>query len=259
MPNSTLLVLCGNAERREGFLGDLSHAGWQGILSASSMSEAAKMIRDAANVCMIVDAELEDIPGLKAVPILRNLCEQTKIIFTAPQNTIGLEAQVRALDVFYYYISSADRTELVAAVKDAIGPPTQGRTGRPPKILIVDDDPDFHHTIRTVLTPAGYSMVSAYSEREGLDMARREKPDIILLDIIMQTTTDGFEFCREAKRDPRIKHTPILGISAIEEKIGIRCPPDREPGLFPVDGYLRKPVTAEQLLSALRRLVPVER
>ena len=94
------------------------------------------------------------------------------------------------------------------------------------------------------------------SEPEGLATARREAPDAILLDIIMESTTDGFEFCREAKRDPKIKHTPILGISAIDERIGLRCPPDCEPGLFPVNGYLRKPVAAEQLLSELHRLIP---
>jgi CheY-like chemotaxis protein len=256
MPKTALFILCGNAERRESFLSALSKEGWLGILSAAGMPEAAKMMRNVTSACVIVDAELEDIPGLKAVPILRSLCEQIKIIFTASENTLDLEAQVRALDVFYYYIGSADRMELVAAVKDAIGAPTRGRAGRPPKVLVVDDDPDFHVTVRTVLSRAGYSMVSAYSEREGLDAARRENPDIILLDIIMQTTTDGFEFCREAKRDPRIKHTPILGISAIEKVIGVHHPPDFDTDLFPVDGFLSKPVTPEKLFAELERLIP---
>jgi CheY-like chemotaxis protein len=256
--NAILLVLCGNTERRLSFVSDLSKEGWKGIQSASSMSEAAKMIRDAANACVIVDAELEDIPGLKAIPILRNLCAQIKIVFTAPENTRDLEAQVRALDVFYYYISSADRAELVAAVKDAIGAPKLGRIGLPPKVLIVDDDPDFHATVHSFLKSAGYSIVSAYSEREGLELARREKPDVILLDIIMQTTTDGFDFCREAKRDPFIKHTPLLGVSAIEKVIGVHYPPDMDPDLFPVDAYLSKPVTQEKLLAELKRLLPVE-
>jgi CheY-like chemotaxis protein len=101
-------------------------------------------------------------------------------------------------------------------------------------------------------------MVSAYSEKEGLDLARREKPDAILLDIIMSSTTDGFEFCREVRRDPRIKHTPILGVSAIEERIGLSSSPGRDPDLFPVDGYLRKPVAPEQLLAELRGLIPEE-
>jgi len=258
MLKAKLLVLCGNAERRESFVGALSEAGWQRLLSASSMSEAARVMRDATNACVIVDAELEDIPGLKAISILRSLCEQIKIVFTAPRNTRRLEARVRSLDVFYYYISSGDRAELVAAVKDAIGSPVPAVTGRQPKVLVVDDDPDFHTTIHTFLTPAGYSLISAYSEREGLELARREKPDLILLDIIMQTTTDGFDFCHEAKRDPASKHTPILGISAIEKVIGGHHPPSIDHDLFPVDAYLSKPVTPDKLLAEVRRLIAVE-
>jgi len=257
MSDAILLVLCGDARRKESFVRTLSEAGWQPLLSASSMAEAASLVRGALNACIIVDAELTDIPGLKAVPILRNFCPQAKIIFSAPENTRDLEMRVRAMGVFYYYISSADSAELVAAVNDAIGAPRRGRTSRP-KVLIVDDDRDFQDALRVILGPAGYDVFSAYSGPEGLDMARRERPDLILLDIIMSSTTDGFEFCREARRDPRIKHTPILGISAIEEKIGLPCPPDREPDLFPVDGYLRKPVTAKQLFAELKRLIPEE-
>jgi len=258
MQNVKLVVLCGNAERKTSFLSALSEAGYPRVFSASSMAEAAKILRDAATACVIADAELEDIPGLKAIPILRSLCEQAKIIFTAPRNTRRLEARVRALEVFYYYISSADRAELVAAVKEAVGEPAPGRAGRPPKILIVDDDPDFHTTVRAFLQLEGYLLFSAFSEREGLELARREKPDLILLDIIMQTTTDGFDFCREARRDPAIKHTPILGISAMEKLIGAHHPPDIDRDLFPVDAYLGKPVSPEGLLAEVKRLIAME-
>ena len=258
MSSAAVIVACGNVARRESLVRALSGAGWETVLPVSSMSEAVSLARNAPNACVIVDAELADIPGLKAAGILRELCPHAKIIFTAPENTRDLEVEVRALDVFYYYISSADRAELVAAVEDAIGAPRPGKAKHRPKVLIVDDDADFHAAVRTMLHPSGYDVVSAYSEREGLDVARREQPDAILLDIIMGTTTDGFQFCREARRDPRIKHTPILGISALEERIGLHCQPDREPGLFPVDGYLKKPVAPQRLLGELRRLIPSE-
>jgi CheY-like chemotaxis protein len=253
-----LVVLCGNAERKASFLAALSKAGYQRVFSASSTAEAAKILRDAATACVILDAELEDIPGLKAIPILRSLCEQAKIIFTAPRNTRRLETRVRALEVFYYYISSAQRSELVAAVREAVGEPAPGRAGHPPKVLIVDDDPDFHVTVHAFLQPGGYSLLSAFSEAEGLEVARREKPDLILLDIIMQTTTDGFDFCREARRDPAIKHTPILGISAMEKRTGAQFPPDIDRDLFPVDAYLSKPISPEGLQAQVKRLTAME-
>jgi CheY-like chemotaxis protein len=250
-----LLVACGDSRRRENFVSALVEAGWQMTASVASLSEAASLVRDGLNVCVVVDAELADVQGLAAVPILRKLCPRARIIFTAPENTRELEAQVRALDVFYYYISSADRAELVAAVEEALGSPRASTPPKPPKVLIVDDDPDFHDIVRAILEPAGYCTVSAYSEQEGLDRARREKPDAILLDIIMGSSTAGFEFCREARRDPQIKHTPIVGISAIEQRIGLHHPPGPDPEFFPVDGYLRKPVAPELLFAELRKLL----
>jgi len=258
MSSPTLLVVCGDAGRRDRFVSILSEAGWRQVSSVSGLSEAARQIRNVPNMCAIVDADLADMPGPRAVQILREFCPRAKIIFATPTNTRDLEAQVRALNVFYYYINSTDKAELVEAVRDAIGAPTPGAARHPPKVLIVDDDRGFHDSIRVFLEFAGYSTLSAYSEREGLDVARRERPDAILLDIIMESVTDGFEFCREARRDPQIKHTPIIGISAIEEKIALHCPPDRDVDLFPVDGYLRKPVAAAHLLAELKRLLPEE-
>lgn len=258
MQNATLLVMSSDAQRKEGFVRALSEAGWEGIASATSLSEAVKMLRDTKKACAIVDTELDDISGLKAVPILRSLCRQIKIIFTAPENSRDLEERVRATDIFYYHVGPADSAELAAAVNNAIGAPTRGSQESRRKVLVVDDDPDFHMFLRTVLAPSRYSVISAYSQREGLDVAREETPDVILLDIIMESTTDGFAFCREARRDPRIRHTPILGISAIEKVTGVHFPPDSDPDLFPVDGFLNKPVTPEMLFSELKRLLPVE-
>ena len=258
MQNATLLVMSGDAQRKEGFVRALSEAGWKGIASTDRLSDAVKMLRGTKNACAIVDLELKDIPGLKAVPILRSLCNQIKVIFAAARNSRDLEERVRAADVFYYHIGPADSVELAAAVNSAIGGPARSRPENRGKVLVVDDDPDFHTFLRTVLAPSGYSVVSAYSQGEGLEVACQEAPDVILLDIIMESTTDGFAFCREARRDPRIKHTPILGISAIEKVIGVHFPPDADPDLFPVDGYLTKPVTPEKLFSELKRLLPVE-
>ena len=252
----SLLVICGDVRRREDLVRVLSTAGWENVLSASSMAEAAGLMRRVPCSCAIVDSHLADIPGLKAVRIVQEMCPEAKMVFTAPQNTRELEAQVRALDVFYYYISSADREELVAAVEEAVGAPRPVRARPRPRVLVVDDDPDYQTMVRAILEKAGYEVSSAYSERQGLDLARRERPDVILLDIIMESTTDGFAFCREARHDPQIKHTPILGVSAIEDRIGLSSPPGEERDMFPVDGYLRKPVAPEDLLSELSRLVP---
>lgn len=258
MSSATILVACGNSERRDGIVSAISNAGWREVLAAPGMREAVGLARDDPNLCVIVDAELADMPGLKALAILRQVCPRAKIIFASPQNTRELETRVREADVFYYCVGSAESSELIEAVEEAVGPPAPAKAHSRPKVLVVDDDRDYHMVVRATLAPAGYVVVSAYSGPEGLEVARRERPDVIVLDIVMNSTTDGFEFCREARRDPMLKHTPIIGISAIEERMGLGRSPDREPGLFPVDRYLQKPVAAEQLLAELRRLVPSE-
>ena len=256
MSTAAILVVCGDVTRREDFVRALTTAGWKNVLASSSAAEAAGLLGRTPCACAVVDSELADIPGLKAVRILQGVCPQAKTIFTAPANTRELEAQVRALDVFYYHISSADQAELVAAVQDAVGAPMPARPSARPRVLVVDDDAGYQEAVRAILESAGYEVSSAYSEREALDTARRERPDVILLDIIMESTTDGFVFCHEARRDPLLKHTPILGASAIEKRMDLRSPPGEERDLFPVDGYLRKPLAREELLSELSRLLP---
>jgi CheY-like chemotaxis protein len=256
MADAAILVVCGDATRREDFVRALSTAGWTNILAGPSAAEAAGCMGRTSCPCAIVDSELTDIPGLKAVPILQGFCPQVKTIFSVPANTRELEAQVRALDVFYYHIGPADQPELVAAVRDAVGEPTPAAVRARPRVLVVDDDAGYQESVRAMLETAGYEVSSAYSEREALDAARRERPDIILLDIIMESTTDGFVFCHEARRDPLLKHTPILGASAIEKRMDLHSPPGEERALFPVDGYLRKPLAREELLSELSRLLP---
>jgi CheY-like chemotaxis protein len=258
MRNSAVIVVCGDATRRESFVDTFVRAGWAATASVSSLSEAAGLVREAGDACVIIDAELADMPGLTAVRILHGLCPHVKVIFTAPENTRDLEEKVQALNVFYYYISSEDRGELVTAVEEAVGARRPAKARRQPKVLIVDDDVDFQLAVRTILETAGYDILSAYSEREGLEAARRERPDAILLDIIIGSTTGGIEFCHQARRDPQIRHTPIVAVSAIEERLGLHCPPNHEPGLFPVDAYLRKPVTIERMLAELKRLIPAE-
>ena len=256
MPNPALLVICGDAERGERLVSSLWDAGWRDARCVPGLAEAAGWLCVASNACVIVDAEPADISGLKAVQILQKFCPRVRVIFSTPENSRELEAQARAAGVFYYYISSTDRAELVEAIRDAINSPTPEQARQPRKVLIVDDDDDFHTFVRVILKLPKYQTLSAYSGQEGLDIARRERPDAILLDIIMRSTTDGFEFCREAKRDPQVKHIPILGVSAIEERMGVRWPAGPDSDLFPVDGYLSKPITPERLLEELRRLIP---
>lgn len=122
----------------------------------------------------------------------------------------------------------------------------------PEKILVVDDDPDITKFIEVTLANAGYEVVVEHDGRLALDRVDRQRPDLVLLDIMLPTI-DGFEVATELRRRARLAGTGIIVVSARG------LPEDRLRGLaIGVDDYIVKPFEPEILLArvraALRRL-----
>jgi two-component system, OmpR family, alkaline phosphatase synthesis response regulator PhoP len=83
----------------------------------------------------------------------------------------------------------------------------------PKKILIVDDETDLVETLRFPLEMEGYTVLVSYNGEDGLHQARKEKPHLILLDLMLPKL-DGYKVCRLLKFDERYKHIPILMLTA---------------------------------------------
>ena len=121
------------------------------------------------------------------------------------------------------------------------------------KILVVDDDPDFVETTRIVLEQAGYTVVSAASGNECLQVVGEENPDLIILDVIMSSILDGLNVSQQLQEDPDHKDTPIVMVTSIANTDYAE--------LFPTDEYVHisafmtKPVQPDQLLSQVKRLL----
>jgi len=88
------------------------------VETSECIREAAEKINDVKFDCVIVDVNLPEMEGYKAVPILKAIDPKAQIIMTTAENTMNLEAKVRKQDIFYYYIKSFDREELKEAVRD---------------------------------------------------------------------------------------------------------------------------------------------
>lgn len=115
------------------------------------------------------------------------------------------------------------------------------------KILLVDDDVDFVEATKTILESKPYEVVIAYEGEEGLRKARKEKPDLILLDIIMPVK-DGFTAAEQLKRDPELRKIPVIMLTSFSTKgAGTGIPRSRGATLEAED-YIEKPVTPEELL-----------
>ena len=125
-----------------------------------------------------------------------------------------------------------------------------------PRILIVDDDPDITEVMRVVLENQGYTVDSAEDGTEAIEQIKAVKPDLIILDVMMNTTNEGFLLSRELKKDPEYKDIPVLMVTAIKEKTGIDFKPAAgDESWLPVEEYLDKPVKPEVLLDKVRALL----
>jgi CheY-like chemotaxis protein len=226
---------------------------------SESISKAAERIKDVRFDCLIMDVNLPEMEGFKAVPILKAINPKVQIIMTAAENTAELEAKVRKRDIFYYYIKSFDRKELIEAVRDVfkkIGKVKETRKmSTPPNILVVDDDPNFVVVMKPVLESKGYKVDAAYNREEAMEKLESFKPDLILLDIMMEKLTDGFDICYKLKHDPEMKNIPVLAVSAITEKTGFKFSPATDGEYFEADDYVQKPVKPSDLLERVEKLL----
>ena len=124
------------------------------------------------------------------------------------------------------------------------------------KILIIDDDPDIVEAMKVVLESKNYEITLAKSGEQGLKMVRQGKPDLIILDVMMETTDKGFDVARELKNDRNYRDIPILVLTAIKEKTGLGFEKEAgDPDWLPVDGYCEKPLKPKKLISKVESLL----
>ena len=123
------------------------------------------------------------------------------------------------------------------------------------KILIVDDDPDLRDATEIMLSGAGYEVLGASSGAEAIATLAKSPVDLILLDVMMETDTEGFHLAYQIREDPKLKDIPILMITCIEEKTGEVLDPDKAGDFLPVQGFLRKPIDMAQLQSKIQALL----
>ena len=126
----------------------------------------------------------------------------------------------------------------------------------PGKILVIDDDPDILDALTIILEAEGYEVVTARDGIEGLANLRAEKPDLIILDLLMPKM-DGFAVCKELQ-DPRwskYRDIPILILSSVREEASRRRY-ELETGLqLDVDDYVEKPISPDILLERVEKLI----
>lgn len=131
------------------------------------------------------------------------------------------------------------------------------------KILIVDDDRDLVASLAQVLRAHGYDVAAAHSGADGLKALRAERPDLVILDVMMETDTAGFEAAdvirsrREASKYKDFRDIPIIILTAIDQVTNSRFSMDQADSFLPgTNDFLTKPVDLDELLAKIRRALP---
>ncbi|MFQ6613893.1 MAG: response regulator transcription factor [Fidelibacterota bacterium] len=119
----------------------------------------------------------------------------------------------------------------------------------PKRILVVDDDPNIVNLIRAFLTKIGFEIMEANDGLDGLQKARTEKPDLIILDVMLPKL-DGFKLSRLLKFDETFQNTPILMLTAKSDEKD-----ERTGKAMGADAYLTKPFKNQQLIDQVKALV----
>ncbi len=119
------------------------------------------------------------------------------------------------------------------------------------RILIVDDDPDVVEAAGLILEKAGHQTSSAGSREAGLAAVGRFKPDLLILDVMMEQPDDGIAMAQKLRRDGFKK--PILMLTSIGRAAGISIGKDKD--LVPVDDFQEKPIAPAKLVEKVNELL----
>ena len=120
------------------------------------------------------------------------------------------------------------------------------------KILIVDDDIDFVESTRTILESKPYEVIVAQEGEEALRKAKDEKPDLILLDVIMPVK-DGFSAAEQLKKDAELSKIPLVMLTGFSSRRQESSIPVSRGFTLEAEEYLEKPVTPENLLATIEK------
>lgn len=121
------------------------------------------------------------------------------------------------------------------------------------KVLCIEDEPEMIDLIKLILERKGFEVLGAVGGKEGLEVIRREMPDLILLDLMMPGV-DGWEVFRQMRADEQLKDIPVIVVTAKAQSI------DKVLGLHiaKVDDYVTKPFGPQELLKSVNKVLKIE-
>ena len=227
------------------YLGDSLRGEGREIISATTAQDGLRLAREHSPALILLDVHLPDGDGfdllqsLKSDPLTSNI--PTIIVTVVNERMEGFR-----LGADDYLVKPVESAMLLDAVGRALDGPRADEG--PPQVLVIDDEPDVTAYLSTVLSSRGYRVLRAASGPEGLEMAFRHRPTLIILDVMMPEMT-GWEVLRRL-RDSPLRQVPVIVLSARES------PSDSAEGYrLGARSYLAKTSGAQKLLEEIRTVL----
>jgi CheY-like chemotaxis protein len=123
------------------------------------------------------------------------------------------------------------------------------------KVLIVDDDMDIRDSMKLILEKEGLDVLLAEDGGKGYALAKMEKPDLILLDVIMNTQDEGFQAAYRFRNDPELKDIPVVIITSVSKVTGFTFDRDKDQDFLPVSDFIEKPISPAKLIDTVRKYI----
>ncbi len=126
-----------------------------------------------------------------------------------------------------------------------------------PIIMLIDDDLDFIEMNKVILESKGYRVVSAQDPQDALEKMGKEKPAVVITDLMMETLDSGFSFSRQIKSDPRFKDVPIIILTSVNSQYGFDFHPrsSEELAAMSADAFFEKPIPVKTMLEKVEELI----
>ncbi len=123
------------------------------------------------------------------------------------------------------------------------------------KILVVDDDVDVLDSRKIVLEHNNYEVLTATNIHVADEILKREKIDLIILDVMMENDSDGFNFAQQVKNDEKFTKIPIILATAVNQRTKFKFDIEKDGAFMPVEKFMEKPIDPDDLIVTIRGLL----
>jgi CheY-like chemotaxis protein len=257
-----ILVIDDDAQLVDSVKTLLESTGYE-VFCAYQADTGLALAREMLPDLIVMDILFAGQPGPDGVEVSRQLAQDPRlkdkpvIILSGVKKVLDMPVKLRPDEAYMPVQAFLEKpfkpSELLSEIQQLLALRGSIKEKGMGKILVVDDDPDFVSIVTRILRAAGYEVVAAANGAQALEAMRQQKPDLVLLDIMMSTVLDGLSVSEEMQASPELKGVPVIMVSSIADT--------EYAAVFPTDGYVHmdawisKPIQPDDLLKKVGQYV----